>query len=316
MTLDFRNVGARVAVVGASGWIGRRLTQELVSAGLDVRAIARQGPPAEWVPAASWTTIGRRTTETELVQRLAGSSVVINAAGSAHLPYSHSASSTAVWANRDLPRVVASAASMAGVGRLVHLSSIKAAAELSTSPVVAGGAEEPKTAYGKSKLEGEIELRAVASRIGLEVVIVRPALVYGPGATANFRRLAQAAGGRLPVPLPYPYPTRSIMYIDNLVSLLVHLGHTSSNPSLIHAADVPHLTTRQLIVRLQKAVGRPPAVLPVPKAAVRALGRASGKSSAVLPLLASLVVEPTPVPGWTVPFPDHEGLGLAMRSGL
>lgn len=295
-----------VAVVGGTGWIGRRTVVTVGSSGRPLRVLSRRRPTPH---VADWHPLGDRPSLEELVAGFEGCAGVINVAGAAHLADDR-ADSAARFANESLPGLIGEASVACGVDRVVHVSSIKAVAERGDA-LSADSHAQPTTQYGRSKLNGELLLRRAADHGPTEVVVVRPPMVYGADAPANFERLRRIATGRMPVPLPHPYPRRSLVYIENLVSLLVHLAASAPvAPETVHVADLPHLTTRDLVRRLAAASEGSGRVLPVPTKVAARVAAVAGRGDDVRRLADELVIEPSPATafmGWSPPFPDHEG---------
>lgn len=299
----------RVAVVGASGWIGRALVRHLADGHRSVLAMSRR-EISDSPTGVRWLALEPRSEVKQISDALTGSDAVINVAGAAHMPSDGSAShADARFANEALPAIIAEAARQAGIPRLVHLSSIKAAGEGGEEPLRAESDPRPTTAYGRSKLAGERAAVETTADGHVQLTIVRPPMVYGPGAPANFARLAKAAGSPLPVPLPAPYPTRSVVFVGNLVSLLAHLA-ASPAAAVIHVVDEPNLTTRVLVSHLSQAAGRRDRVVPLPLQVLRPIARVSGRQDDIVRLGSDLIVEPSPTSdtaGWRPPFPRHAG---------
>jgi nucleoside-diphosphate-sugar epimerase len=295
-----------VAVVGGTGWIGRRTVIAVRARGHLPRVVSRRRPSEE---GTDWHPLGEVPSLDDLVAGLDGCAAVVNVAGAAHLADDR-ADSAALFANGSLPGLIGEASVACGIDRIVHVSSIKAVAERGDS-LSADSTTQPTTQYGSSKLEGELALRRAVLDSPAEVVVVRPPMVYGADAPANFERLRRFASSRMPVPPPHPYPRRSLIYIENLSSLLVYLAASApSPPETVHVADLPHLTTRDLVRRLAAGFGGAGRVLPVPTTVATRVAAVAGRSDDVHRLADELVVKPSPgsaFAGWSPPFPDHEG---------
>lgn len=297
-----------VAVIGANGWIGQSILHELDRRGHRILAISRR-PPEQLPLRGAWRELTAPLDSPEFAESLAAAMAIINVAGAAHLSSSHK-TQDATFANEKLPGLVGRVTARAGVRRLVHLSSIKALGEGGSTPLKATDVPEPSTTYGKSKLVGERSVRQAVAGTKVRLAIVRSPMVYGPRAPANFARLAHLALSPAPLPLPAPHPRRSLIFIRNLADLLVHLAIAPESAEVIHAADTPHLTTRELVRHLANAGKAPDRVLPLPVKFVRPLLRLLGREQDLRRLTCDLIVEPSVGDDtwhWAPPFPNHEG---------
>jgi nucleoside-diphosphate-sugar epimerase len=209
---------------------------------------------------------------------------------------------------------LASQAAAAGVRRFVYLSSIKVNGE-STSlnrPFTSNNVPVPEDPYGISKHEAEQGLRQIEADTGMEVVILRPPLVYGPGVKGNFLRLMQAIDRRRPLPLGSIQNQRSLIYLGNLVDVIrLCLTHPKAAGKAFLVSDGDDVSTPELVRRIAAALGRRPFLLPVPVSWMRWAGRVLGKQAAVDRLLGSLCVDISPLReelGWTPPYTMQEGL--------
>lgn len=302
-----------VGVIGATGWIGTALVSQLLRQGVRVRVVARKAASADPGEQMTWEIVGSRPSADELSVAFHGVDALINVAGLAHVPPSHAGD---LFANEQLPAELADAAARIGARRFVHLSSIKAVAEIAPSSVGPDQDPHPATTYGRSKLLGEQAARSVSNESATEFVVVRSPMVYGENAPGNFTRLVRAVERRLPVPLPSPYPRRSIAYRHNLVSLLAHLALTDAAiADTVHYADLPHLDTRQLVHKIGDAVGNRPLVVPLPSTVFSPVADVLGKQQDWRRLTQDLVVRPSSpeeIGGWRPPFDDHIGFNRSL----
>lgn len=197
----------------------------------------------------------------------------------------------------------------------MFVSSIKVNGESTPpgQPFTALSEPAPVDPYGVSKLEAEQALFQLAASTGLEVVVVRPPLVYGPGVKANFQALVKAV--RKGVPLPLAAVTRnrrSLVALDNLVDLLMTCArHPAAAGQVFLASDGEDLSTAELIRRLGSAMGKPARVVYVPEWMLATGAGVLGKRQAMQRLLGSLQVDSSPAQtllGWTPPIGVDEGL--------
>lgn len=212
------------------------------------------------------------------------------------------------------------AAGVAGVRRLLYVSSIKAMGK-STAPGAAFCSADrplPQDRYGKNKLNTEFRLRDAARRAGVELVILRPPLVYGPGVKGNFRALLRLAGSGLPLPFAGIDNRRSLIFLDNLVDLaaLACIGPGAAGRVLL-ARDATDWSTPELVRFLAAALDRPARLFRVPPSAFAALRRFPVLGPLTERLTASLQVddrETRAALGWLPPVPPEIGLTETARS--
>jgi nucleoside-diphosphate-sugar epimerase len=301
-----------ILVTGANGFVGRRLCAELATRGRPVRAAVRQlrEPHPQAFP------VGDIRADTDWEAALAGAEAVIHCAARVHVMQDSAADPLAAFraVNLDGTRRLAEVAAAVGVRRLVFLSSIKVNGEATApgSPFRASDSPRPADAYAVSKWEAEQALHEVASRSGLEVVVVRPPLVYGPGVRANFERLMRWVARGAPIPLGSVDNRRSMVGLDNLVDLLVRcVDHPAAAGQTFLVSDRRDLSTPEWIRMLAAAMGRPARLLPVPPALLRLGGSLSGRGAEVERLIGSLQldIEPTcETLDWSPPVSVEEGL--------
>ncbi len=205
-------------------------------------------------------------------------------------------------------------AAAAGVRRLIFISSVKAIGESTRAghPFSADQPPSPTDAYGLSKLEAERGLRDLASATGMEVVIIRPPLVYGPGVKANFRSLMKWLTRRVPLPFGAIDNRRSLVGIDNLVDLVVTcIDHAAAANQVFLVSDDDDLSTSELLLRLGEALGRPARLIPVPERWLRVAASMIGKPELAHRLLSSLQLDVTKTRerlGWKPVVTVDEGL--------
>lgn len=205
-----------------------------------------------------------------------------------------------------------------GVKRFIFISSIKVNGE-ATIPGHAFKADDiviPEDPYAISKYEAETGLRQIAMRTGMEVVIVRPPLVYGPGVKANFNAMMRWLARGMPLPLgAVTENRRSLVALDNLVDLLVTcIDHPAAANQIFLASDGDDLSTTDLLRRMSQTMGKPARLLPVPPVLLKMGARLLGKSNFAERLLGSLQVEITKTRellDWAPPISVEEGLRRA-----
>jgi len=208
---------------------------------------------------------------------------------------------------------VAQAAQAAGAQRFVFVSSIKALAETDAgTPLRETDERRPQDAYGVSKAEAEVRLAEFGARTGMEIVIARPPLVYGPRVRANFLSLLGAISKGMPLPVGAVHARRSLCFVDNLASALAACAlHPRAAGQMFHVTDGEDPTVAELARALGRHLGKPARLAGVPVGVLRLLGKLTGKSAQIDRLTGSLQVDSShirAVLGWQPPFTLDAGL--------
>lgn len=283
----------RVLVTGGTGFVGPALVEELLRAGHQVRVALRRDAPL--LPGVEYTITGGIGPATDWRPALLGVGAVVHLAARAHVS---DESARALSRFREVnslgTRRLAEAAAAAGVRRFVFLSSVKAMGESSRPdrPLTEADAPRPEDAYGISKLEGEAALLELAAGNGLQPVILRAPLIYGPEVKGNFLRLLRLVDRGLPLPLGAIANRRSLVARVNLVSALRRcVEHDAAAGETFLVADGEDLSTPELVRRLARALGRPARLLPVPPGLLRAAGSLFGRAGEVARLTGDLMVD-------------------------
>jgi nucleoside-diphosphate-sugar epimerase len=305
----------RVLVTGATGFVGCFLCRRLLSEGWDVRGtlLASENPSAlvDGVVPAAIEPLGA---ETRWDHVLAGIDTVIHLAARVHIMDDMSANPLQEFrtVNTEGTRQLAREAARAGVKRLVFVSTIKVNGEETDTPYKEDFLAMPTDPYGVSKWEAEEVLRQIESETGLEVVIIRPVLVYGPGVKANFLNMMKAVSRGFPLPVASIVNKRSLIYIGNLVdALAICAAHPVAAGQTYLVSDGEDVSTPELIRRTASALELSAHLLPFPPSLMRLAGKLIGKSSAVDRLTGSLTVDCSKIRralGWMPPFTMTEGL--------
>ena len=304
----------RIAVTGASGFVGSALTRRLASRGHEVVAVSRGALPAG--SSGTARQIAGLDDAEGLRRALESTDVVVHLAARVHVMREHHADPLAAFrrVNVEGTRAVHEAARAAGVRRFVFLSSIKAMGEGSSTPYREADTPRPVDAYGISKLEAEQAIAKARARGGLEYVVLRPTLVYGPGVAGNFRRLLRLAelSRRIPVPLGKIVNRRSFTSVDNLSSAIEAAAtHPAAADQTFLVSDGEDLSTSDLLARLAAGLGSPARLLPCPTRLLRVAAAALGRKEEVERLLGSLVVDPSHIQrqlDWKPPQSVTDGL--------
>ena len=283
-----------VLVTGATGFVGRAVVARLAADGVAVRAaVRRDGAP---FPANVSVVIGADLDRIDdWRDALQGASAVVHCAARVHRLDDDAVDPLAAFrrTNRDATAALARAAAAAGVARFVFLSSVGVhGAETFEQPFRASDAPAPGSPYAVAKHEAEAELAGIAAERGIEVVVLRPPLVYGPGAPGNFATLLRAVDRGLPLPLGAIHNRRSFVAIDNLVDLIaVVVRHPAAAGQAFLVSDGDDLSTSELLRRTARALQRPARLLPVPAKALRRVLSLLGRAELGQRLCGSLAVD-------------------------
>lgn len=310
----------RVLVTGAGGFVGRALVQRLGERGHVVRAAVRT-PDRVPAGAPERVTIGNIGPDTAWEEALDGVDAVIHLAARVHVMEDRASDPLTLYRriNAEGTRALAAASARAGVRRLVFVSSIKVNGEETVPgrPFTPGDAPCPADPYGRSKAEAEAALREVAEATGLQVCVVRPPLVYGPGVRANFLRLLEAVDRGIPIPLGALCNRRSLVYVGNLADALATCAeHPAAAGETFLVADEPPFTPPELVRAIAVALGRRPRLLPVPARLLAALGRTAGRTDAVRRVAGWLEVDGSHLRrtlGWEPPVGVEEAMRATVR---
>ena len=314
----------KVLVTGANGFVGRAAWRHLNGMD-DVQAIGGVRTACGHMDRDSWVALGDLSAQTDWSTALAGIDAVIHAAARVHVMRETSADPLVEFRRVNVQGTLqlARQAAAAGVRRFVYVSSIKVNGEATAlgQPFTADDVPAPLDAYGVSKMEAEQGLRELAAQTGLEVVIVRPPLVYGPGVKANFRAMMRGLARGVPLPLgAIQSNRRSLVALDNLVDLIVTCAtHPAAANQTFLVSDGEDLSTTQLMRRMGQALGRPARLVPVPGRWLELGAAALGRASVAQRLCGSLQVDiakTRQLLGWTPPLTVDEGLKKAAEGYL
>jgi nucleoside-diphosphate-sugar epimerase len=304
-----------VLVTGATGFVGRALCLRLLAKGCAVRGtLLASEDPASLPDGVEPVTVQPLGAATPWSHALAGIDTVVHLAARVHIMADPAADPLAEFrgVNVEGSSRLAREAAAAGVRRLVFISSIKVNGEESAVPYGADSPVHPCDPYGVSKWEAECALRRIEAETGLEVVVVRPTLVYGPGVKANFLSLLRVVGRGIPLPLGSIANRRSLIYLGNLVDALAACGsHPAAAGRTYPVSDGEDVSTPELIRRAARALGRPVRLVPFPVGLLVLAGRLTGRSGAVRRLSESLSVDSSCIRqelGWRPPFTMAQGL--------
>lgn len=308
-------VGKRVLVTGATGFVGRALTARLVAAGASVWGTLLGWESPDSVSAGvEPVVIEPLDGDTPWSHALAGVEVVIHLAARVHIMAESAGDPLSEFrkVNTAGTRRLAREAAAAGVKRLVFVSSVKVNGEESSVPYSEASPENPTDPYGISKWEAEQALRQIEAETGLEVVVLRPTLVYGPGVRANFLSMLKAVHRGTPLPLGSIANRRSLVYLGNLVDAVVACARESRAAGRTFlVSDGEDVSTPELLRLAASALGAKPRVLPFPVPLMRLAAKLTGESARVSRLTGSLAVDSSRIRaelGWRPPYTLRAGL--------
>lgn len=312
-----------ILVTGANGFVGSALTARFARGKTGVRAAMRR-PAAARQPGIEQVVAPSLSAGADWRPALEGVSAVVHAAARVHVMRDEAADPLAEFRSANVEGTLALArqAAAAGIARFVFLSSIKVNGDSTPPdrPFSAADAPQPLDPYGVSKLEAERALAALARETGLEVVIVRPPLVYGPGVKANFFALLKWLHRGVPLPFGAIRNRRSLVALENLVDLVaICVEHPAARGQTLLVSDGEDLSTTELLRRLAAALGKRARLVPVPERALVVAARALGLGSLAQRLCGSLCVDSAPTRqllGWAPPLSVDEGLRAAAEAYL
>lgn len=304
-----------VLVTGANGFVGQAVSQALLQRGDSVVGVVRRPQTTvegvrEWLfDANDFEGIDQRWPVATRCD------AVIHLAARVHMKHETTADPLAAYRATNVTGAlrVAAAARRAGARRFVFVSSIKAVGESSAGrPITEADEPAPTDPYGISKLEAERALIDYGRESGLEVVIVRPPLVYGPGVRANFLQLMSAIANGVPLPLGSIAARRSLLFVDNLADALVHC---TTDPRAVgetfHVTDGRDLSVSELARALATQLHAPARLIPVPVGLLSLAGRLTGRSAQVDRLIGELRLDSSHIRerlGWYPPYTVEHGL--------
>lgn len=311
-------------VTGAGGFVGQALVARLASdPSVEVHAATRQvGLPLP--PGVNRVAAPALDADADWRPALQGVDVVVHLAARVHVMDERAADPLTAFrrVNVQGSRALAQQALESGVRRFVFVSSVKVHGE-ATAPGLPWHADDPpapQDAYGQSKQEAEQGLRALMQGSAMELVVVRPPLVYGPGVRANFQALARAVARGWPLPLGAVHNQRSFVALDNLVDLLVLCGtHPAAAGEAFLVSDGCDLSTTELLQRIARAQGRRARLWPVPVGWLQAAGRLTGQDAVLQRLCGNLQVDITRTRerlGWRPPCSVDEALRQMVQAPM
>ena len=308
----------RILVTGPDGFVGTALCRELLRRGHAVRG-------AQWRPAAlpegcESVVVGDVGARTDWAAALRGVDRVVHLAACLSAEHGRAAALPDEFreVNVEGTRRLAAAAARAGVRRFVLMSTVKVNGEESETAYGERDVPAPGDAYGRSKLEAELAVRDIGNNAGMETVVVRSPLVYGPGVKGNFLKLLKLARTGMPLPLGAVRNRRSLVYLGNLVDFLVRcLERPAAANETFMVSDGMDLSTAELLGGIRSALGMPPRLFPLPAFLLSMAASLVGKKALGSRLLGSLRVDGGKARNlleWEPPFTVRQGLSETVEA--
>ncbi|MCT7327662.1 UDP-glucose 4-epimerase family protein [Ralstonia mojiangensis] len=309
-----------ILVTGATGFVGGALVDRLACDGFATRAAIRR-ERISFPAGVQAVRVGDLSAGTDWRDALSGVEMIVHAAARVHVMAETASDPLAEFrlTNVEGTLNLAGQAAEAGVRRFVFLSSIKVNGESSPvgRPFMADDPSAPLDPYGVSKMEAENRLLELGVQAGMEVVIVRPPLVYGPGVKANFATMMRWLRRGVPLPLGAIHNARSLVALDNLADLLVTcLLHPAAAGQVFLVSDGEDVSTTELLRRAARAMGRSARLLPIPSACLEGTAALLGKKSVAQRLCGTLQVDiekTRRLLGWNPPLTLDQGLKRAVE---
>lgn len=317
----------RVLVTGAAGFIGQHLCERLLDAGAEVVAAVRREADINRM----WPTLKDRVRcvavgdvdgETDWMSVLQGCDCVVHLAGRAHVMHEHVNDAMEAFRTVNVAGTMrlAEQAERCGVGRFVFMSSIGVNGNETTDvPFTEDLAPAPHSSYARSKLEAERALQELAVRTGLQVVILRPPLVYGCRAPGNFSRLVKLVRLLYVLPFASIRNRRSFIYVGNLVDVITRcVNHPAAAGKIFLVSDGEDISTPDLMRRMAAIMGLHRLVVPFPVSAMQWLVGRMGRADSVQRLIDSLLIDGSAVHkhlDWHPPYTLEQGLKASLGKG-
>lgn len=305
-----------ILVTGATGFVGRILCQKLLTSTLQVRgALLAPKSSESLIAGVEPVTVEPLGLSTSWEHALSGVDTIIHLAARVHVMVECSVDQLGEFRKVNLygTDLIARQAAQAGVKRFIFMSTIGVNGDNSGDrPYTEGDAPHPHNHYSASKYEAELALQKISQKTGMEVVIIRAPLVYGPRNPGNFLSFLRIVLKSIPLPLASISNRRSLLYVGNLVdALAVCATHPNAAGQTYLVSDGEDVSTPELVRRTASALGVPARLFHFPIPLMMLASKLTGKSAAVNRLTGSLTVDSSKIRnelGWEPPFTMDEGL--------
>ncbi|MCZ4294815.1 UDP-glucose 4-epimerase family protein [Vibrio sinaloensis] len=309
----------KLLITGSSGFVGSRLLEKVRALGTEPCLAVRKP-----MPGCSAFLISGIDSQMDWSEALEGIDCVVHCAARVH--QMNDSASDLLEAYREVNTRgtlnLARQTAQAGVKRFVFISSIKVNGEFSPSghPFQPDLVHVPDDPYGLSKYEAEVQLRELAEKTGLEVVIIRPPLVYGPGVKANFLSMMHWVEKGIPLPLGAIHNSRSFVYVDNLVDLILTCcKHPKAAGETFLVSDGTDVSTTQLLKAVALSMNKRVHLLPIPMPIINFSSKLIGKPQISQRLCGSLQVDIShtrKILEWEPPVTFEQGLKRTAQAYL
>jgi nucleoside-diphosphate-sugar epimerase len=310
----------KVLVTGAGGFVGRHLCQALIASGFAVTGTTRSAAKLETSPNFDVRVIGDIGAPPNWEPLLSDVDFVVHLAARVHVMREASDDPLAEFRRVNCQGSInlAKSAAAAGIKRLVYVSTIKVLGEKTDGRAFCEtDVAAPCDPYAISKMETEVALQRIAAEQGLEIVILRPPLIYGPGVAGNFLRLLGLVSTGVPLPLGMIRNSRSMLAVSNLSDVIqICLECSDAVGKTFLVADAEETSTPALFKMIGDCMGKPVRLLPVPERLLRIGGKLIGRSSEVARLCDSLQIDSKytrDVLNWTPRTSLEEGIRSVVR---
>jgi len=305
----------KILVTGANGFIGRALCERMKVDEYHVRGSIRDETQMTLLPlGVEAVQVGSICSETNWSKALDGIDRIVHLSARLHVLRENTVDPVAAFRkiNVDGTKCLALQAVKAGVKRFVYLSTVKVNGEGRSTPYNEEDLQKPQDDYSMSKWEAEKILSKIAEETGMEIVILRSPLVYGPRVKANFLRLLKVVERGIPLPLASVDNRRSLIYLGNLVDAIITcIKHPRATGQTYLVSDGEDVSTPELIRLISKAMGRKARLFSFPPSMLKTIGKITGRSAEIYRLIGTLCVECNKIRtmlGWDPPYTPEEGI--------
>ncbi len=303
----------RILVTGASGFVGLSLIKSIKQRDIYVVGVGRQSIASD---AYVFFAVPDFSDQSAWQKPLQGCDLVIHLAARVHVMKDKVSNPLEEFrkVNVDGTLALAAQAAKAGIKRFIYVSSIKVNGEATelNKPFTEQDTANPQDAYAISKYEAEQGLLLIAQQTGMEIVIIRPPLIYGPGVKANFASMLRTVKRGMPLPLGAIHNKRSFVYVGNLVSLIeCCIDHPAAKNQVFLVSDGHDLSTTELLQECAAALNVRSRLVPVPQNLIEGFAAFFGKQSVAQRLCGNLQVDISKAHtllGWKPTIPVADGL--------